>query len=407
MDHDSRFTRDELLRSTVAFGAFASEDSDPCPFGNGRPDTDKAASMRGRISATVQAIAASSHRTFVYAFVLMPNLARLIRFDHSGIVYSELFPWRTSSDLVNFLMRFKNMSASERGYDTSVTSISYDSAEVVRAKEILAGCDALPAGVPRSTVIPLDYKSSLSLMRVYDDDTKSFHRVVVHRAISSADSFTGRATRGFYGVDLEEELVVYVKDAWRINSSSTAPEAATYRLLNKKNVPHLAGFYFGGDAVSQTTARTRKFVDEHPEYSRQETGLGIRLRSHVHHRLLFKKIGSPLKTFESTRQLCISLLDAIEAHGAAYKDAKVLHRDISGGNILIDKDGQGMLIDWDMCVWLGNKEEVERIGQKVGTWRFISAGLLEDRRGPRQHFLRDDLESFAHVLFYFVLRYRP
>ena len=53
------------------------------------------------------------------------------------------------------------------------------------------------------------------------------------------------------------------------------------------------------------------------------------------------------------------------AHSAAYEVAKILHRDISGGNILIDKDGNGMLIDWDMCVWLENKEEVEKIGQTI------------------------------------------
>ena len=55
----------------------------------------------------------------------------------------------------------------------------------------------------------------------------------------------------------------------------------------------------------------------------------------------------------------------IVAHGAAYEEAKVLHRDVSGGNVLIDQNGQGILIDWDMCVWLENKEEAERIGQHV------------------------------------------
>ena len=55
----------------------------------------------------------------------------------------------------------------------------------------------------------------------------------------------------------------------------------------------------------------------------------------------------------------------IVAHGAAYEEAKVLHRDVSGGNVLIDQNGQGILIDWDMCVWLENKDEAERIGQKV------------------------------------------
>ena len=55
----------------------------------------------------------------------------------------------------------------------------------------------------------------------------------------------------------------------------------------------------------------------------------------------------------------------IVAHGAAYEEAKVLHRDVSGGNVLIDQNGQGILIDWDMCVWLENKDEAESIGQKV------------------------------------------
>lgn len=59
------------------------------------------------------------------------------------------------------------------------------------------------------------------------------------------------------------------------------------------------------------------------------------------------------------------LIGDVLAHSAAYEDAKILHRDISGGNILIDKDGCGMLIDWDMCVWRENKEEAEKIGQRI------------------------------------------
>ncbi|VDC05997.1 unnamed protein product [Peniophora sp. CBMAI 1063] len=424
MDHSSRRTRDELLSSTLAFGALTSDDFDPCAFGDGKPDTDRAASMRGRLAATVQAIAANSHRMAVYAFVLMPELGRLTRFDHTGVVYSELFAWRTSGDLAEFLVSFDDMSAAERGCDMSVAPIAPDSEEVLRAKEILARCDTLPPGVKKSAVIPPNHQGYLSLMHVYDDEAEKFHRVVVHRAISSAECFTGRATRGFYGVDLDDEGVVYAKDTWRIQTSSTEPEAATYKRLGKKDIPRLAGFYLGGDVplntptmsspspqtkaavVYQTTDCTYDIVTTHPEYSRSGDAPGKKMRLYVHHRLLFKHIGRPLRAFKSTRQLCIALLDAIEAHGKACESAQVLHRDISGGNILIDKDGRGMLIDWDMCVWLENKNEVERVGQKIGTWRFISAHLLQGSK-PRQHLLCDDLESFVHVLFYHVFRFRP
>jgi RIO-like serine/threonine protein kinase len=36
------------------------------------------------------------------------------------------------------------------------------------------------------------------------------------------------------------------------------------------------------------------------------------------------------------------------AHTAAYNRTRILHRDISAGNILITKEGTGILIDWDL-----------------------------------------------------------
>jgi serine/threonine protein kinase len=45
----------------------------------------------------------------------------------------------------------------------------------------------------------------------------------------------------------------------------------------------------------------------------------------------------------------ISNMGAI-AHWVAYNRAKILHRDISVGNILISADGErGLLIDWELC----------------------------------------------------------
>ena len=37
-------------------------------------------------------------------------------------------------------------------------------------------------------------------------------------------------------------------------------------------------------------------------------------------------------------------------HGEAYTLANIFHRDISAGNILIDENGEGMLIDWDLAL---------------------------------------------------------
>ncbi|VDC01400.1 unnamed protein product [Peniophora sp. CBMAI 1063] len=419
MDHDSLHVRDELLGATLAFSVVVTEEEDPCAFAEDTVDTEKAAATRGRIAAIARAIYVNSHRIFGYALVLMPERARLVRFDHSGIVFTELFSWRTSDDLATFLTRFDCMTAAERGCDTSVETIPSSSQEAQDAMDILSHSDVLPEGVIKSAVIPDDHHGDLSLVHVYDDDSKTCHRVVVHKPVNSSEFYIGRSTLGYYGVDLDEGAVVYVKDTWRINSRCAAPEAKTYRRLNQHKVSNLPGFYHGGDVpldtpslhhpTHSTTAQSTfvsDFVDGHPQHNRQHSATGNDSRRHIHHRLLFSRIGRPLNTFKSTLQLCTALRHAMQGHSEAYENAQILHRDISGGNVLIDKSGRGILIDWDMCVWRENVEEMERIGQPIGTWRYIAAEL-QIGLPPRPHLLRDDLESFVHVLFYHVFRYRP
>ena len=71
---------------------------------------------------------------------------------------------------------------------------------------------------------------------------------------------------------------------------------------------------------------------------------------------------------------CVLAIEAVHNLGFIHRCAPrpqsrfsthMFHSDIKPDNILIDKDGCGMLIDWDMCVWLENKEEAEKIGQRI------------------------------------------
>ncbi|KAH8984958.1 hypothetical protein EDB92DRAFT_1766970, partial [Lactarius akahatsu] len=77
-------------------------------------------------------------------------------------------------------------------------------------------------------------------------------------------------------------------------------------------------------------------------------------------------------------------------HTEAYEWVKILHRDVSAGNILITEDGSGILIDWDLS-------------KKVGTWQFMSIARLQDS-STRLHEVSDDLESFFWVLLYLVVK---
>ena len=61
-------------------------------------------------------------------------------------------------------------------------------------------------------------------------------------------------------------------------------------------------------------------------------------------------------------------LSCFVAHNAAYYDAKILHHNISIGNIMISEGGGGgFLIDWNMCACIEEGAELsERVERTVG-----------------------------------------
>ncbi|KIM40755.1 hypothetical protein M413DRAFT_56423, partial [Hebeloma cylindrosporum] len=89
-------------------------------------------------------------------------------------------------------------------------------------------------------------------------------------------------------------------------------------------------------------------------------------------------------------------------HDAAYFDARILHRDISVGNILIH-NGKGLLIDWDLCLPLDRVVKGPRRPQRTGTWQFMSAAILKNPQ--KDHEISDDRESAFHVLTWTALCY--
>jgi len=110
-----------------------------------------------------------------------------------------------------------------------------------------------------------------------------------------------------------------------------------------------------------------------------------------------------LTLFKCTKELVRGILGAMKAHWFAYNIVKVLHRDISPGNIILTKDGEGLLIDWELAKNV--EETVARRRERTGTWQFMSAVLL--RNPSMTHTLQDDIESFLHVLVWASIKYVP
>uniref|UniRef100_A0A0W0FRP8 Protein kinase domain-containing protein n=1 Tax=Moniliophthora roreri TaxID=221103 RepID=A0A0W0FRP8_MONRR len=131
------------------------------------------------------------------------------------------------------------------------------------------------------------------------------------------------------------------------------------------------------------------------------TGSDAVLRNHQHYFIVFAQVGTPLKDFKNSFELVQATSHAIEAHKGAYEQAKILHRDISVGNILITDEGDGLLIDWEFSKPLDSSKA--RLTERTGTWQFMSGNLLSHEPGEANHVLADDLESFYHVLCWVTL----
>ncbi|KAI0273356.1 hypothetical protein BC834DRAFT_204192 [Gloeopeniophorella convolvens] len=345
-------------------------------------------------------------RAFSFAVALFGSKARLLRWDRSGIIYTDLFEWVDSDTLFEFFWRFDHLSDADRGYDTTVRSVTKDEAAVALPKlRQYPGFEDLT-------------RDDLHKFLVRDDclcneDPRYY---VAPEPSWATDKLIGRATFGFIAYDLANSNLVYLKDFWRRDLPGTPKEGDVYRELEAAKVSNIAKLGRAGDvpltpecstmspcAIQRT--RTQDFVKKD---GRAQWCFGSpRVEPYVHYRLVLDTLGKPLDHFESTRQLCEVIRDAIVAHSEAYERTRILHRDVSAGNILITDDGRGILIDWELStkVMTDAKGRPRRVSRRTGTWQFISTGLLI-RPSSKFHELSDDLESFFWVLIYQLFRFR-
>ncbi|KAF9551898.1 hypothetical protein CPC08DRAFT_647446, partial [Agrocybe pediades] len=99
--------------------------------------------------------------------------------------------------------------------------------------------------------------------------------------------------------------------------------------------------------------------------------------------------------------LFLHLFFHILAHKAVYEKCKILHGDISLGNILVATNGKGFLNDWDLARTVEDIESGAERTFRTGTWRFMSAHLLS--RPKKYHTLQDDIESLFWVVAFTII----
>ncbi|KAI5984862.1 hypothetical protein EDD15DRAFT_2374764 [Pisolithus albus] len=372
------------LKPTVSYDPFQDLDLKANKGGSSasfEKDTVQANETRGQITSYAVRQFGSQYRFFAFSVVVFGNRARLIRWDRSGAVVSASFDYcKESAILVDFLWRFAHMSPQERGHDPTVspnTNLSEETEQKIREK------------------LGLNAEDPLRVYHVPDEDgSRPFYGRHFPRPNSS---LIGRSTRTVpvcYLVGGEIRLA-FLKEYWGL--VGVRGEVDVYKHLEKFDIPHIVPLVCGGE-VRDGETRTHERVNNKDSSPVMHLCL---------HRLVLAFVGRQLTEFKCTKELAQAVLHAMEAHWQAYEKAGVLHRDISVNNILIDENGNGVLIDWELALFLNDPihTTVAKRHDRTGTWQFISAALLT--REGHSHELADDIESFVHVLGWTVLSYLP
>jgi len=351
------------------------------------------AQCRRQITYYANGILARQHRTHCFVIWMGDPWARLIRMDRDGGIVSARFNYRERSDLLlEFLWRYSTATDVSRGKDPSVRRAGPEDSALAQQKlSEWTPKKAKARVVYEMTIRDISYDVSGSNDRPLENsdnhDTTngddSHHedsdnhrpqnsqpksmRVLVWAPFAEPESVRGRATRVYPGYDPDSDRIVLVKDVWRPLAPYDQKETDTLRILNDASVRNVPTLLCGDDIQGEWQ---QTVTDAYTNKPWNIGGVAKSFQRRQHIRFATDKVGFPLGSFSRSKTMVIAIRDALmgwwiilyvymlliltiifyPAHKDAFERCRILHRDISVANILInrDKDG-GFLNDWDLA----------------------------------------------------------
>ena len=332
--------------------------------GSFTPETAEGKKARGQLAHYAGAQHSLQFRHFSFSIIIQGDHARFLRWDPSGTVsgtvVTAVFNYRTNPRLMaEFLWRFDHLSPIQRGHDVSIQLANLAPNVDRRVREELGIKD-------QNTAVYQYLVPGLNGMgHAYGPRPPTQNRSLVSRCTRSLPVYWIPST----GQDEEkkgpwsEPRVIYMKDAWRSLSDladvEVKAEHEIYEILHRHGTPNIPEHVAGGDVDGGRT-QTQDLADAPWVCVRP------RISPYQHYRLVHRIVGRALFKFECTKQLVIAVFDALqgalirmyandtltcerEAHSHAFNVAKILHRDVSVGNIILTDEGKGLLIDWELA----------------------------------------------------------
>ncbi|KAI9509887.1 hypothetical protein F5148DRAFT_1147929 [Russula earlei] len=253
---------------------------------------------------------------FSFAIVLFSKSGRLLQWDRSGLIYSKPFNWvEKHNTLFEFIWRLNFLSDTDCGQDTTVISVVPNDEATVAISKLNEY-----KGLMIKKVKPKD----LCKFLVHDDhaaDGQQLKFYITAGPIWHMETLFGRSTFGYIAYDIKSLKLI---------------------IEGPRRKGTCIGNYTGRKCLTS--------------WCLVELAMFLCHRTmQIRFRLLCK--GQRRKTMRKGKGKTNGAWvdQTLTPHAVAYKRTKILHRDVSAGNILIRKDGSGILIDWD----LSKKEDMD------------------------------------------------
>jgi hypothetical protein len=257
-------------------------------------DTNAAYDTLGQITSYAAAQLGAQFRTHVFSIFILRDTARLLRWDRSGTIVTEVIKYNECDILAEFFFRYSRAPPAMRGKDESVSD--------PLLTEKVAARDALQ----------LDEKTPLVKLSIPDADGVRYFVTSAPKATPNTPP--GRATRGFKAYDVLQETVVFLKDSWRIDLPDLQAEGQVYRMLRDANVCNVPHCLASGDI---STRSTEDAMDYHITRANIYAGepwaccSDMHFIPYRHHRLSLDLFGRVLVDYKSSYEMVSAVRDAL------------------------------------------------------------------------------------------------
>ncbi|KAH7053481.1 hypothetical protein B0J12DRAFT_598595 [Macrophomina phaseolina] len=364
---------------------------------------------------------AQDTRRFVLGFTLCGPTMRLWEFDRLGGVASEQFNANNDGKrLVSVIMGYLLMDKKQLGFDPTI--LEADGKRWIEIKrnnrtERLVLDEVItraPCVVGRATTCWKAYREGGKSRRPYvikdswqyperDEEGDLLKEATKKGVVNVARHYHHETVRV---AGTEDDIYDNIRKGLDVS------KATNYRPSESMPPPSTAGVVRNTRSTSSAgQKRSSSYIDASEPVSKRicsdsrVTVRGELPKNRVHRRVITLDYGKPIYKASSRAALLGAMEGCIKGHQSLYKQGKMLQRDVSKNNLMINEEKnnpswKAFLIDLDLAI-SKEREGVSGAKGKTGTLAFMAIGVLLGE----QHSFMHDLESFFWVLFWICIHY--